>query len=426
MAKAQSIRQYHKFRPLNLHTNIIDAYMQAHELRTEYSIVDPGLLVGIEVEVEMVKNPFYPTLFWKLDEDTSLRNYGREYISWPLRGNQIEYALKYLFTNLTKSRQFTGRCSTHVHMNVRTMTPEQISNMVQLYCLFEHALFGFIGEHRNNNIHCVPLMESNWVSCIPYIKQNYKFNREIWDKYCAINILPVGTQGTVEFRHLHGTDNVEKIITWINLLMCIKKYAINSKDILNEIKSLNSNSDYYGLASRVFKEYYHKLTFSKESIAIAVRELLFTNSKYDIPYFKINNNKIKEYISKVKKPKLDWGLAFGEPKPTLQINVNEVNIGYDGDEWGKDIDVNDPLRGYSHPVRVATYKYASWKEAGLYDPDVDTYISYTNVQRTRMFRWWVIVNKHSETVINYQDWLNSLTINKAFELLKTEPHPEIV
>lgn len=46
-------------------------------------------------------------------------------------------------------------------------------------------------------------------------------------KYAALNINPMRTLGTVEFRHMGGTTHMKEISDWINVILQLKKSSIN-------------------------------------------------------------------------------------------------------------------------------------------------------------------------------------------------------
>jgi len=255
--KEKKIRDLFNFSPLALHTEEVAAEAAAVPIPLIEPVLDKACLVGIEVEVENL--PTYPVYnrMWKVTEDGSLRNDGREFISVPIKGTMIEYAVKRLFTDLKKyPYKFTKRCSIHVHMNARTMTASQVLGMMLVYLVMEKTLFRFIGENRENNIHCVPLRESNITWMFTQIL-NGKATSNSWMKYTAVNLVPLQGKGTIEFRHMHGTDDVKKILTWINLLLKIKLFCYKRtfESVRDEIMELNTNSDYLGFFSRVFEEY---------------------------------------------------------------------------------------------------------------------------------------------------------------------------
>lgn len=260
--KEKKIRDLFNFTPLALHAAEIEAEMVGHEIPLVEPVLDKACLVGIEVEVENLPN--YPTYnkMWKVDIDGSLRNEGKEFISAPIKGHMVEYVVKRLFKDLKAYKyQFTPRCSIHVHMNARTMTASQVLGMMLVYLVMEKTLFRFIGHNRDNNIHCVPLRDCNITHMFTQIL-NGQAQSNKWMKYTAVNLVPLQGKGTIEFRHLHGTDDVKKILTWINLLLKIKLfcYKRSYESVRDEIMSLNTNSDYIGFFTRVFEEYKEVLT----------------------------------------------------------------------------------------------------------------------------------------------------------------------
>ena len=96
-----------------------------------------------------------------------------------------------------------------------------------------------------------------------------------WNKYTALNLKPLNQHGTIEFRHLYGTWDKKVIITWTNLISCIKKYAksITTHNLKEEIFSLNTTSDYEGFIRNVFDKYAeiilqpHLLPFMEDTVS---------------------------------------------------------------------------------------------------------------------------------------------------------------
>lgn len=267
------IRDFFKFKPLVLHSEAIEALTNQAPMATTFPILDKSCLVGIEVEVENV--PYYLdhlSPMWKRVEDNSLRNDGWEYVSAPLKGGDIEYALRRLYSELkvhNPKYTFSGRTSIHVHMNARTMTCEQAAAMLLLYVVFEKTLFRFVGGNRDKNHHCVPLSETSLTQLMVTIL-NGKLPPEVgWMKYTAVNVLPLSGKGTIEFRQLAGTDDVDRIMTWIHLLMCLKLYCYKRSysEVVGEIASLNTKSHYLGFANTVFGDYTKQLDVRQEDLA---------------------------------------------------------------------------------------------------------------------------------------------------------------
>ena len=197
------------------------------------------MYLGIECEIESIYNyNKLQTTLWNPTNDGSLRNNGMEFISVPLSIDDAPTAFKNLHASLQfreKADAFSPRTSTHVHVNVLDFTPAQVRTFTLLYALFEECFFGMVDINRRHNIHCVPLTET-------YLPQLYHRNLDSlihnWHKYTAFNLLPVAAQGTVEFRHLQGTDDVQLLQEWlgsINRLWRIAKAAVLNKETLTDV-----------------------------------------------------------------------------------------------------------------------------------------------------------------------------------------------
>jgi hypothetical protein len=175
-----------------------------------------------------------------------------------------------LFSGLKKPSA-SSRCSVHVHINVREMTLEEFSSFMVLYLIFERSLYRFSGDRWNSNF-CVPLYAAPQFpkQVLESINAGQWKNKPLedyvhWYKYLGLNICPIvgkdgsNAQGTVEFRHMKGTTNVNLIINWINLIISLKiaskKYDLTTlKDLLVQ---MNSDSSYVGLTESVFGVYSH-------------------------------------------------------------------------------------------------------------------------------------------------------------------------
>lgn len=224
-----------------------------------YKFEDPKSLVGLEIEVENVLhiNPNIPLGFWEIAEDGSLRNNGREFktVALPLR--YVEYALNQLAAGLNDTVDFSVRTSVHAHQDVRGMTLNQLICLLLTYSTVENLLFKYAGNNRRNSIYCVPLREtdlmSNFTTHTTMIKQLRQINHT-WHKYSALNLLPISTFGTVEYRHMPGTLDVKRLLIWLDLISHLKVFAykVNYDDLSKMVCELNTNSAYLHFVEKVF------------------------------------------------------------------------------------------------------------------------------------------------------------------------------
>jgi len=187
--------------------------------------------VGIEVEYEGARGSHGDTLrkmsLWKWHDDGSLKDSGKELVSTPIAGKGIDLAFAQLelFYSSHLDIRFSHRCSIHVHQNVSEMTVAQVDRLVRYYALLEYALFSYCDPLRKASPFCVPITELS-----PEIFHNYlgKIGPD-W-KYTAMNLAPIGTQTTVEYRHLEGTKDLKKIRRWVQILCKLQRHAIRTDD----------------------------------------------------------------------------------------------------------------------------------------------------------------------------------------------------
>lgn len=238
-----------------------------------FSFCDNNTNVGIEIEVERVGNNSgvlesdnKMCYLWNNVEDGSLRNNGREFVSIPVKGSNIEFALTTLNSFLTKSKttanhEFTDRTSVHVHVDFSTLAPEDLQSFMAVYIAVEPLLYAFVGGDRSENIFAVPLNETNMHDELLKALFEPKIANSTldtvcrhWTKYTGINLVPVRTYNTVEFRHMVGTCNVRHLCNWINAILQLRLYAIknNLETVLRRLTDMNTVSDYGAFINEVF------------------------------------------------------------------------------------------------------------------------------------------------------------------------------
>lgn len=238
-------------------------YEQKTQLKTPYIFTQKTAILGIELEIENLNlSKIYknnPLFYWKTIEDGSLRNYGTEFYSIPLRARQVPYAIEYLTDYLkdySETYSFSSRCSTHIHLNIRDFTKERLFVFLLLYCLFEKHFFKIAGTKRESSIFCVPIYKTDRLNFIVLREDYWKK----WNKYLALNLCPIeggdGSKpiGTIEFRHLYGTLDPNILYIWINNILHLRKASLNwnKENLLEEIKTLNTTSEYYSLYKQIF------------------------------------------------------------------------------------------------------------------------------------------------------------------------------
>ena len=224
--------------------------------------VNPELIIGFELETEKCDRhtakeyqKFGSACNIDVSTDGSLRGSAYEFISRPMPTAQALAAVGDFF-ELCKftEENYTDRCSVHVHVNCTDMEMTQISSLALLYTVFEEILFSYVGGHRDSNIYCIP-----WNQCRQHLDLINRFlndpgtSLKRWNKYTALNLIPLSSIGTVEFRQMHGTANKEKLEKWVNLIGSLFHWAkvYELKVLIAELKTLNSTSQYEAFFNKI-------------------------------------------------------------------------------------------------------------------------------------------------------------------------------
>lgn len=186
-----------------------------------------GAKVGLELEIEGERLPSFVNEDWDVKADGSLRG-GLEYVfSQPLGSVNTKAALESLAQCFKDNRSvldYSFRTSTHVHVNVSNLSLDVTKAIIVLFHLFEDEYINFCARSRKSNRFCLGMKDGDGVlhnirgflntNAIPRIDSG---------KYSAMNLCTLSTFGTLEFRTLEGTDNWERIYTWVRVLLALRK-----------------------------------------------------------------------------------------------------------------------------------------------------------------------------------------------------------
>jgi hypothetical protein len=206
--------------------------------------------IGIEVELEGFDQLGWPEtapVYWTKDEDGSLKDSGAEFISKPVAGKNIDYAL-YELERLLKAQKYlrwSHRCSIHVHTNVRNWTLPQLRTLVGVYAAMENLFFSLVAPHRRASAFCFPLTDTS--------PAGIEFGA-MDGKYCALNLAcSIQKYGTIEFRHMHGTSDIKTIRRWLQLIVKLHAYCRKNpvEQVVAEVLNLNTISNFVEFVQKV-------------------------------------------------------------------------------------------------------------------------------------------------------------------------------
>ncbi|QDH46729.1 hypothetical protein LAh8_1 [Aeromonas phage LAh_8] len=208
--------------------------------------------VGVEIEVERFNNRRARLRYWNLVSDGSLRNNGQEFtFRGALGGKDAFDAISEIDTLLYQANpELNIRCSTHVHVDVRDMTVPQLKRMILAYAFYESFLFNQSGRHRMKSNFCMPLCIAEGLT---HILMDYWGNTDAdfifnvtdrWDKYSAINLIPIRSYGSVEFRIAEGKSKSGQLLRLVNRFLALKEIAVEKDMSDREFLDFLRETDY--------------------------------------------------------------------------------------------------------------------------------------------------------------------------------------
>lgn len=219
---------------------------------------DPSLIYGVELEIENCHADMaVPGL--TETQDGSLRNNGLEFVGAPMTYSHLAYVLNAFFCKNRELSEvnYSERCSVHIHTNAQDLSFEQLATLLMVYQVCEGVLFNYIGDDRDKNIFCVPWSETQLsYKTLSRILADDDHALRDWQKYTALNLLPLSTQGTLEWRHMAGTYNVARILQWCRMIGRMYSYTrqFTFVEASEMFMNLNTNSQYMGVLRQVFRE----------------------------------------------------------------------------------------------------------------------------------------------------------------------------
>jgi hypothetical protein len=195
-------------------------------------------LIGLEIEVEGNDLPNVNNTtrtfreVWQITQDGSLRGEAWEYVfRKPLTLEDTKKALALLqkqYENCGSTVHDSVRAGIHAHINVQDLTVKQLVTFATIYYSLEEVLTNFCGEDRAGNHFCLRACDAEYM--IYALHQAFKQGRfgELCSdvvRYSAMNVTSLFKYGSIEFRALRSTNDMERIMVWASTLARLKDCA---------------------------------------------------------------------------------------------------------------------------------------------------------------------------------------------------------
>lgn len=207
-------------------------------------------LFGVEIEVEGTNLPDRIE-GWSTTEDGSLRgDESYEYVMpKPLDLKGVRKALNALEVafETNKSEVFESvRTGVHVHVNAQDFTIKQLFTFSTCYYLLEDLLIRWCGEYREGNLFCLRTKDAEYVlfALIDAIQnKNMKYLSSENIRYASMNFNSLFKYGSLEFRAMRGTRDLDAIYQWTEILSELRENFTKFKDPAEVIMSMSGEGE---------------------------------------------------------------------------------------------------------------------------------------------------------------------------------------
>lgn len=195
--------------------------------------------IGLEIECEGTNLFNAPISYWTCHQDHSLRaaqdgSPPIEYVlKKPLNRKELDKALLYLSTKLKQTGSTiddSTRTSVHVHLNCQKYTVQEVYKIICMYIIYEELLTEWCGKDRVGNLFCLRSKDAEYfLNCLEQAVISGKYNQILQDeyRYSACNTASLKKFGSLEFRTMRGTVDVQVIRTWVDILVGLKDKALS-------------------------------------------------------------------------------------------------------------------------------------------------------------------------------------------------------
>lgn len=264
-------------------------------------------------QAEVSMDPHFETLrkWFTTHSDGSLR--GNDAIEFvfrrPFGALTTEKAVAYML-EVANARQFavSRRTGLHVHVNMGSSTMQELRNLCTLYAILEPSIYHAAGGERVVNPFCTPWFYDCGMTHIVtdlLLGEDRLQGRRDLKKYSGLNLNPLFTQGSVEFRHPRNSLDIGFVYDWISLIINLYNFA-HCPTFEDEFdRYVFRNRDYRGLIDRVYRDGRRKGTWGALLFPELEEEIESTPIVLASEFLLGHKHRIKEVPGKAKKDKTD-------------------------------------------------------------------------------------------------------------------------
>jgi len=205
--------------------------------------------IGLEIEVEGHNLPRMGK-WWRNEQDGSLKGQeNAEYVlAKPGSLAEVREALNHLdktYNDCGTIVDDTVRAGVHVHINCQKLTMTQLYNFITVYLMLENILVKWCGEFREGNLFCLRACDAEWMLMVLRVAATddrrqfrLRFHKDEL-RYASMNLKALGDYGSLEFRAMRGTRDLDLIYKWAETLYNLREFACGFEKPSDIIESMS-------------------------------------------------------------------------------------------------------------------------------------------------------------------------------------------
>lgn len=238
------------------------------ELETGIPSVNMDFQIGgYHRGINLLSAPQFHGKYWKAEHDGSLvfsLSHGCEFVSPVLQGTEgVQNVIDMVEWINRHDARVNKTCGLHIHIGWKSVigadaSMEQVaaylSKLGAITNINRNAIFSQTGKRRDQNQYCKVLPES-FRTLLSTVEQSGMTS--LIDRYCMLNVKPVFTKGTFEFRAFAGTLNINLILHHLWTALFIARFAQKLKTVPWEGRGWMSETG--GIGTQALKGFYHKI-----------------------------------------------------------------------------------------------------------------------------------------------------------------------
>lgn len=204
---------------------------------------------GIEIEMEMdrpLEETTDITKYWRFEIDNSLRGYSQELVvKSPINLDKVGPYITKLKDSISDQKVCilpSIRAGVHIHLNMQGYTVGDVIKFMLCYYPLETVLTNRCGFGRQGNLFCLRAKDAEFIlSSLERViqKEDLYILRHDKYRYTALNPTSLFKYGSLEFRALATTPELDNIERFCDILYKLRDYAKSLENVWENMNSIS-------------------------------------------------------------------------------------------------------------------------------------------------------------------------------------------